>query len=78
MISSAPSCLKSGLMLAHTRGCGTQLEPVVFSNAGSHRRDDDLAPFQAERDFAAGSHAGGLANVLRDGDLALLGDVHGW
>jgi hypothetical protein len=63
--------------LANVGRHGTQLGPAVPFHAGAHGRDDDLVAVQAERDFTARRHAGGLANAFGDGDLSLFGHVHG-
>jgi hypothetical protein len=57
---------------AHFRCCFPQLSPAIFFEASAHRRDDDLAAFQAEANLATRRDACRVANVLRDCEVGML------
>ena len=63
---------------AYFRCCFLQLSPAVFFETSAHRRDDDLAAFQAEADLATRRDTCSVANVLRDCEIGMLWRLRLW
>ena len=60
--------------------CGrcAQLGSAVTLHADCKARDDDLAAFETESDFASGRHTSSDSDVLGDRDPTFFRDAHGW